>query len=60
MAPGRAAELCHVLAQVCIWKLTAKSLGYEIFPYMNFIFDLGDGNMSLGSLWLEYITVNAL
>lgn len=45
---------------VCILKLKAKSLVYEIFPYMNFVFYLGDGNTSLESLWVEYITINVL
>lgn len=45
---------------VWILKLKAKSLVYEIFPYMNFVSYMGDGNMSLESLWVEYITINVL
>lgn len=53
-------EMCHVMKNVCKLKLKAKSLVYEIFPYMNFVSYLGDGNTSLESLWVEYITITIL
>jgi len=46
-----------VKKSVCILKLKAKSLVYEIFPYMNFVFYLGDGNTCLESLGVEYVTI---
>lgn len=54
------AEMCHVRKKSGSWKLKAKSLVYEIFPYVNFVFYLGDGNMSLESWWVEYVTINVL
>lgn len=39
-------EMYHVYEESVSSKLKAKSLVYEIFPYMNFVFYLGDGHMS--------------